>query len=66
MTRWIISPLTAFGITILIAAVLGKDKLKEYSIGAEHILFEEYLIVFAIVIVYNVIITIRRRGKNDD
>lgn len=49
MTKWIAVPFYSFFLMMIYAAIMGKDRLKEYPIGDERLLWEEYLIIMGIV-----------------
>ena len=51
---------------MLYAGLMGKDGLKEYPIGDERLLWEEYLIILAILIVIKTIGTIIHAKRNQD
>ena len=52
MIRWIVQPFLAFGLMMIYAGLMGKDRLKEYAIGNEVLLWEEYLIIVGICYLY--------------
>lgn len=49
MTKWIAVPFYSFFLMMIYASIMGKDGLKEYPIGDERLLWEEYLIIMGIV-----------------
>ena len=49
MTKWVAVPFYSFFLMMIYAAIMGKDGLKEYPIGDERLLWEEYLIIMGIV-----------------
>jgi len=49
MTKWIAVPFISFFLMMAYAGIMGKDRLKEYPIGDERLLWEEYLIIMGIV-----------------
>ena len=51
---------------MLYAGLMGKDGLKEYPIGDERLLWEEYLIILAILIVIKTVRTIIHATRNQD
>ena len=50
--KWVFAP---FFYMMIYAAIMGKEGLKEYPIGDERLLWEEYLIIVAIVIFYDLV-----------
>ena len=54
MIRFLVSPFLAFALMMLYAGLMGRDRLVEYAIGQEKVLIEEYLIILALVTIYNV------------
>ena len=63
---WFAQPFFAFFLMMLYAGLMGKDGLKEYPIGDERLLWEEYLIILTILIVIKTIGTIIHATRNQD
>ena len=49
MIKWITPPMYGFFLMMIYAGVMGKEGLKNYPIGDERLLWEEYLIIVGIV-----------------
>lgn len=64
MTRFLVIPFYSFFLMMIYAALMGKDRLKEYPIGEPLNLFEEWLIIMGIAFVITTIRTIHERVKN--
>ena len=54
-----------FLLMMVYAGVMGKDGLKEYPIGDERLLWEEYLIIVGIVYVITIVKWIMKNESND-
>ena len=65
MIKWITPPMYGFLLMMVYAAVMGKDGLKEYPIGDERLLWEEYLIIVGIVYVITIVKWIMKNESND-
>ena len=62
MIKWITPPMYGFFLMMVYAGFMGKDGLKEYPIGDERLLWEEYLIIVGIVYVITIVKWIMKNG----
>jgi len=65
MIKWVTPPMYGFFLMMLYAGFMGKDGLKEYPIGDERLLWEEYLIIVGIVYMIMIVKWIMKNESND-
>ena len=65
MIKWVTPPFYGFFLMMIYAGVMGKDGLKEYPIGDERLLWEEYLIIVGIVYMITIVKWIMKNESND-
>jgi len=65
MIKWITPPFYGFFLMMIYAGFMGKDGLKEYPIGDERLLWEEYLIIVGIVYMIMIVKWIMKNESNN-
>ena len=65
MIKWVTPPFYGFFLMMIYAGFMGKDGLKEYPIGDERLLWEEYLIIVGIVYMIMIVKWIMKNESND-